>query len=989
MKNAKRLLLLPLLVCGLAPTEARAQRMNLVEGEEVLAFARGLASEFSFVDLAAEVLKNGEDRGFPSSMSERIALEKCSIFGVGARSERDVARRHELFEEALLAYQSFIDGNSRSDALPDAEAGFVDTSADYAQSMLSALETAIGEEAETLRQRRIEVLTDAVAKTGELIEGLKSIPEKTEAQKRRLHGLMLNRGRMLTETARSQDDPTFSFEQAQKTLEELTFEAGENSPYGLRAFDAMAANFAAQGRWQDAAYTYEFVVNTALPRDPAEWAQIVEEQQLDQQEKEVRWLFLELSTRGLVEAWANAGETGSALSWALHFYNTQKREGFTYSVPGGYLSLLAVAKALTEAGGFVGGNVATGEAQWYATEEAMKEEHSSSRRQRSATDLALSIAQEVKSANRGNSLQVRAQKLIKEIIERPGVKKSPDVLMDAAMGEYNERNYGEAINAFKDVLAALEAEDEATRTQYGPDLMFYLGRCYRAEERDIEAAICFQQGVTTYLGDDAQNGQNAKGYLAVAKAADQKFSGADAEITALRKDAEQKIIQYGGGDTKDALLYSRAEKARRDKEYAEAIELYQQIEAGSDYYEKALVNVGLCKLRGGSPADAVKIFDEYLNHYVTDPKNAIAQSETRKTRRKEAMANAEFYRGYLHFKRAEKAKDTANVEWSDPSLVEAGLGKVLELLPTFYQDYPEQRGMAPATMRMVALGHLASGDVPAARSLYEVMLDRYQGSQQTSSVGLEVYKILEDDQKAAQEAGDGERAEALLREMVDLIRRGNQTASTPSFQNLRTESRHWMDLGEFEKAEAVLEDLVAKFGDSEAEDMEKYVLPDLAEAYLEQKKVADALEVLEPLNAEGTKPAKSVVLNYCYAILGWVEENENGSPTVVPGATQDPEKLEDACEKLGSVAASANKYEGEWYTIQFQFLYGYYVWGQLNSTKLDTAKRNLASLQTDLGDPSFQAVETELQEAGGELAEEYGNHVLRKRYVWLKGRLGV
>jgi hypothetical protein len=173
-----------------------------------------------------------------------------------------------------------------------------------------------------MRARRIEVLTAAVAKTGELVANLKSIEEPSEAQKKRLYNLMLNRGRMLTETARSQEDPTFSFEQSNETLEELVFLAGENSPFGLRAFAAMGDNMVAQGRSLDAAYSYEFVVNTAIPKDLAEWEQLKKDLELDQPAKEVRWLFLELATRGLVKAYANEGDPDSALSWAMHFYNT-------------------------------------------------------------------------------------------------------------------------------------------------------------------------------------------------------------------------------------------------------------------------------------------------------------------------------------------------------------------------------------------------------------------------------------------------------------------------------------------------------------------------------------------------------------------------------------------------------------------------------------------------------------------------------------------
>lgn len=966
-----------LLLCFSA--SAGAQSMNLVEGREILNFARGLASQYSFVDLAAEVLADGEKRGFPSSMREEVAIEKCGIFSIGALAMRDATERHKLFEDALQAYTDFIDQNSRSDALPEAQAGFILTSGQFAQSMLAELDNAKGEDAEKLRVRRIEVLSDAVSRTGELIDNLQSLEDPGEADKRRLYDLMLNRGRMLTETARNQEDPTFSFEQAMITLEELTFEAGEGSPYALRAFDAMGNNLVAQGMPQDAAYMFQYVVNSALPIDIDDWNTMVEEQELSQADKDTRWLFVELSTRGLVESFSEAGDLEEALVWAMHFYNTLKREGFTLSVPG-HLSMLQVSRTLLDAGGFVGGSLSQGDAAWFATEEAMEEAgHRSSRKQRSATDLALTIAQSVKEDNRGNSLQVRAQKLIKDIISQPGVKKSPDVLMDAALGEYNEQNWPEAIEALKEVLSAIAKEDDATQKRYGPDLMYYLGRSYRGEKRYLEAALSFKEGLDNFLGDDAQNAQNAKGYLSSIKRVSSTLTGEDANIDVLKKSAEQALIKHGAGDTVGALLFSRAEKQRRDKNYDEAVKLYKQIEAGDDYFEKALVTIGVCELRKGNADAAIVIFDDYLGNYVEDPKNAIAQSETRKTRRKEAMASSEFYRGYIYFKRADK-KPASDPNWA----------KVIELLATYYTDYPEQERLAPATMRFVALAHLTLGDVPKARAVLDAMLERFPSSQFTGAISIAIYKKLKADQGAAIKAGDTELATSLLLEMARLLKSGNATAPEPSFDNLRSESRHWLELGDTQETERVLLVLRDKFAGDRPDDMVKYILPDLAQTYMDAKRVSDALEVLRPLNAEGLKPSKAVVRNYCRAVTGWVIEGENGRPTIVPGGTQDTELLGDACTKLAGIRLSAESWSAEWTEYQFDLLFGYYAWSKIDSSKTSSVRSRLDGMinSTLVDDTEFMEVEKALKAEGGELDERLGNNVLRKRYVWLNQLVG-
>ena len=352
-------------------------------------------------------------------------------------------------------------------------------------------------------------------------------------------------------------------------------------------------------------------------------------------------------------------------------------------------------------------------------------------------------------------------------------------------------------------------------------------------------------------------------------------------------------------------------------------------------------SLGPASLRAIAPRSAaLAIFDDYLGNFVNDPKNAIAQSEVKLTRRREAMASAEFYRGYIYFKRAED-KPASDPNWK----------LVVDNLSSYYLDYPEQEKLSPATMRMVAESHLALSETADARKVLDAMLERFADSQFTGRVSIEVYKKLKDDHDAAEQAGDDERAMALLREMAELLHSANATAATPSFDNLRNESRHWMDLREWKKAEAVLDTLRAKFSDSNTEDMVKYVLPDLGESYLRQKRVNDALEVLAPLNAEDAKPSKDVAVNYCKAVLGWVEEDEVGRITIVPGAAmQDPALVEDAVDKkLSPIEKSTESWSAEWCVAYFDYLYGYYVWSEINSVKLDTLKTFLSKMVTLMG----------------------------------------
>jgi hypothetical protein len=162
--------------------------------------------------------------------------------------------------------------------------------------------------------------------------------------------------------------------------------------------------------------------------------------------------------------------------------------------------------------GWVGGDTSSGDAQWYASEDEAKDAGASKRNRISTTDLALQIAQQVNKENQGNVLQIRAQKLISSIIDRPGVVVAPSVLYEAAEGDYNERNNAAALDGFRRVLRALDGQDDAARYEYCPRIYFRMGRTYMRMDRPLEAALAFQEGCTKWEGDPEYDSQNATSF---------------------------------------------------------------------------------------------------------------------------------------------------------------------------------------------------------------------------------------------------------------------------------------------------------------------------------------------------------------------------------------------------------------------------------------------------------------------------------------------
>ena len=272
-----------------------------------------------------------------------------------------------------------------------------------------------------------------------------------------------------------------NFGRSLSTLDQLADEAGKLSGFGLSAFLMMAKVESAQGNFGDARDFAEFVMGSVLPT--------TEEREdsgfdlLSQDDKVQRWKLGELAGKPLIDACLGMGDNEAACTWSLHYFNYLKSEGFPLSDKG-QSSLLSVAQALLESDGQVGGALTGGLLQWFATAEDMKAADSSyrGRNARSAVDLALSIAQDVNDSQKGvrSRVKVDAQKVISNIIQRPGVSVSPEILLQAAEGDYNSKDYPQAIASLKSILSELATRDDATQREFAPHTLLLPGPVLRA-----------------------------------------------------------------------------------------------------------------------------------------------------------------------------------------------------------------------------------------------------------------------------------------------------------------------------------------------------------------------------------------------------------------------------------------------------------------------------------------------------------------------------
>lgn len=979
------------LLAAVSPAAAFGQSLSEKAIESEISFARGLARRWAMVDLAQNVLDDVAETGPSERMAEEIALVRCELFAEGAKRASDPAEVSALIAQGIDAYEEYLDGNEDASNRTEAEKGLVSLSLAYSRSIDNQLEETAGEEADALRDKKLDVLNTAVERTDSLIDDIQSLDaeDRTPEQELAALNLRLQKGEMWTQKFKILEDPV-SKSEAINVYQELMFDAGLDSEFALRANVGIGDVEALDGNFETAFRYYSGMVDMVLPADPDRREQMLGWSDLGRDVKELRFVYVELGMPGIQRSARAIGEYPQAIDSGLFLYNLYRQEGFTLS-QFGHEALLEIAETLVNAGGYIGGDLGAGEAKWYATEEEMNAEHS--RRERNtAVEFALELVNQVAEDTGLPSLKIKAGKLLNEINSRPDIQITAAQLQEAARARYFAKEYDAALEGYYALLERLDQMDQAEQIPFGASTFLGIGDTLQKQGRYLEAAMAFREGVTAWY-DEELNSRNAKRFRgALREWGTQAGVAGTNEYESLMTEAEDLVLEHAEEGSQDSILYSQGNKLFSADKFDEAIAKWGEIPEGTDYYEPAQVSIGLALQKSGDVGGALAKFDDFIETYApaNPPENDADQAV-----RDQALAQAIYYAGFLEHAIARAVLKQSE---GDTSRFEI----VVERLEGFADQFPNAERQVLGVQAMLVDSYAKLGEAEKAADAVRWLQENYPDNRRTAKAALDLYFAYDDQLEALQSAEELD-PDAILeatRNAAAAIAAANEANASPTYSQLRTEGRLWLDLDEWEKARVPLEKAVEKYADDAAlrEKVIKFCVPDLAEAYLELGEITLAKDILAPHvfdeEAEIRLKTKEPTMLMARAMVGSLV-GTGSDVELTPGVGGSEEEFAYITDQLESMENrmqdSGLGYTCAWYEAKLQVALAYYIWGESVDGKRESAKKVIDNiLVLKRGDRQFVFVDSscELAETNDALlTRRLGEGTLSSRYRWLDSKL--
>jgi hypothetical protein len=846
------------------PLAAQAQGVAL---ERDLQFARALARELRFFDLAERELERLEDRHPQTEARARVQLAGIEVAWLAARARSDAQDRRGRYLTALQRAEDLARADQKATG-DRAQLSAIEIGYELVQLLVEAqAETAdpqegqrLANEAQGLCKRGIDICEQALRRHAERKE--------TDARSRLdYHLVWLFHGRFLRELGRvAPEQRKASCQRAREVLEELVLAVGEDTALGQRALFEIAGIFLVLGEHDEAATRFSELVRTAI----AALSDAARDVDAD-----VRALTIALvgETYALwTQALLAQARPADALRRAAEFRD-------------GLLRLQVKPTRFAPAVTAGDEDPRFGHVVWLVEAQALAAAGDAASL-RGAFDRARFVSER----HRDDALGRRAHALLVTLLRRDDLRVagSAPLLLELAQQSLERREFAAAEEAAARAIARMDA---AERGQLLLRAALLRGKCLALLERFQDATLQLQQGLEAARVGGAEAAEAAELLLRTLRRWRAAGDGAAAAAAEGLEALARRFLPVTGGELRAWVQANEAMAAQR---WREAAQLYEQVPASAPQHEIARARAVAAWHQVPDLERARRLLAEY-RAWLDSPAAQLdpARADLLQSRAI-AIAELDFTTALLRF---EAATGTGHSQTQDRTQLPEVVTLLVDYLARHAQVAPAQAAQATyllgrahvelgellqAEERYRELKRLAPGDALVPRLASAVFVGYHERIRaQTATV-----RQLERAGSAAALPAERARANELRRAALLLGADYVQLSASPQLGIVQSA----LECGEALRAWPTVKDLGEQAlrkldGDPQGKARaERVVLPFVAQALLMQRKYRQAHDLVTPAAEGGAAPELERLR--ALALGGFVELTEAGAFEEHPGLSQ-------------------------------------------------------------------------------------------------------
>lgn len=895
----------------------RAQGPAKIDRE--MQFVRGLARELGLVSLAESEIGRLEQTFKSAGDQDKVLQLRVEVSLFGARIKPNRADQRTDYKKALDQSKELLERSNDQALQLDARATLAEAAQEFGQFLNEEIEIARAETPDKVKELEDEakaVFILGVESCDKVMQAVEGEREKSGEKKLEYCLTWLRKSVLLREHGRAvKDDRAHLVAKAIGELEEMVLYIGEETALGLRGLFEIAQCHEVAGAIDTAVDSYRGTIEQIGVTLDDEKNPLTGDTQaflFDMMQEVYAHLGDLLFQKGDAEG---AGALFQSFRDNLGKFGEKGVAPLDVCDPRfGHLTFLAECRFLAESG------------------DAKKVQE------------ALATAQYINEKHPSDYVGIKAKAVLSSILRAQQSLVSGALLFEIAKGDFQNKNYEEAIVGLRRTLAAVTAADKDT---IGLDAYDHMGKAFAASERYLEAVYAFQRGLQLFGkksdGTEATAASDVADRLDRALTAVKTLSKNDPALRPVLDLAEPMVLAFATGGA-GKLHWKNGMDRFGERKFAEAIASFEQVPAEFLYYELARARLATAQLGAGSldkARQAVAAYREWLQgkDAVLDPKRTD-KAQVREMARRE-IDFTESNMAYL-----EAAGDKALGLKEDATKYPAAI----ELLKAFVANHgkSKERSVAQA-LDNLGRCHAALGELDKAEAAYLQVkeIDEQRASRLASVIFASYLTHADNLQKELDAAISSNKDKATVEKVrtelqaartrlcnlgVDYIR----SSQNPQLGILVNTMNTFQRLGDWKKVDEVAQRALQLYGEATDKDtkavIDLTVRPKIGEALLEQRQFQQAYDMLVAAEKANPNlyPLKRLI---CRALGGWFYINATGRGVKETGLGRFKEAYDKYYSEYRIWALQENKpHTIGWYQFQWECYWFAKQAGETDST---------------------------------------------------------